>query len=259
MTFALRSWPRHGYESGGGEPFLVYYVYGSFPELPTMRVDRYNSSGVPRGLDLQMYNRNQHPEVLDGFLSGHFGQFLEQKPEIAKKVRAAKQCIVLKGQPSEASSLDYLRDCIGVLMYLLDCGGEAVLDPQTLTWWRPTEWKEVFSSETIQPGRHVTILGSPEEAHPEQLWLHTRGMRKFGRPDLSVHNVFEQQRPLILETIERFVNYQAFGGIICEGEELELEGISGTWRCIHQGTEDDPDFNNRHVEIKLAGEAIEQG
>jgi hypothetical protein len=255
MTFALRSWPRPGYESGGGEPFLVYYVYGSFPELPTMRVDRYNSSGVPRGLDLQMYNRKQHPEVLDSFLGGVFGQFLQQKPDIDKNVRASAQCIVLKGQPAEAGSLDYLRDCLGVLLYLLDCGGKAVLDPQTLTWWSPAEWKEMFAAESIQPGRHVSILGSEEESQPERTWLHTRGMRKFGRPDLSVHGVLPLQRPLVLEMIERFVNYQAFGGVISEGEELELEGISGTWRCSHHGNEDDPDFNNRHVEIKLAEEA----
>jgi hypothetical protein len=270
MTFALRGWPRGLFETGGGEPFLIYYVYGEFAELPTMRVDQYNSAGIPAGLDLQMYNRQQHAEVLNGFLGGYFGQFLQQKPDIDLPVRKARHCIVLKGQPRDATTLDYLRDCIGVLQYLIECGGQCVLDPQTLTWWRPSEWKEIFSSETIQPARHVTVIGSPEEKNalngsvensgaersgsdePGLIWLHTRGMKKFGRPDLSVHHVSETNRPSVMEMIERFINYQAFGGIIAEGEEIELESIAGTWRCSHHGSDEDPDFNNRHVLIELA-------
>jgi hypothetical protein len=250
MTFALRAWTRGQYETGGGEPFLVYYVYGNFAELPTMRVDKYNSSGVPRGMDLQMYNRDQHANVLDGFLEGYFGEFLHQKSDIESPVRQARHCIVLKGQPTDSTNLDYLRDCIGVLKYLLDCGGECVLDPQSLTWWRPSEWQEIFSSDTLQPGRHVTVVGSPEETDQSLLWLHTRGMRKFGRPDLSVHNVNERDRLLMMELIERFINFQTFGGIIAEGEQIAMDGYDGIFRCAHHGSDDDPDFNNRHVEIE---------
>jgi len=251
MTFALRAWPRGQYEAGGGAPFLVYYVYGNFAELPSMRVDKYNSSGVPKGMDLQMYNRQQHPEVLDGFLGGYFGKFLHEKSDIEKPVLAARHCIVLKGEPLNDTSLDYFRDVIGTLMYLLDCGGECVLDPQILTWWRRSEWEEVFSSEALKPARHVVVIGSPEENNPNLTWLHTRGLRKFGRPDLSVHNVAEEQRPQWMELFESFINYQALGGVISEGQEVALEGFEGIFRMSHRGDDNDLDFNNRHVEIEL--------
>ncbi len=256
-TFELRDWPRQLFEPGGGEPFVLYYIYGNFPELPTLRVDIYRSSGVPRGLDLQMYNRDQHPEVLSSFLSGHFADFLATKPDIEGAVKAARHCIVLKGNPAESGDLNYLRDCVGVLSYLLDYGAIAILDPQTFTWWRASEWRtQIFQPDSIQPLSHVVILGSPEEADPSKLWLHTRGLRKFGRPDLSVHNVNESVRVSVIDMLNKYITYLALGGIIADGEEFYLDGIVDAVVCSLRGSDDDPDFNNRHVDIELARVAV---
>lgn len=255
MSFELRSWPREYFEPGGARPYVLFYAYGNFAELPTMPVDKYRSFGVPKGLDLQMYNRQQHAEVMDAFLGGHFGQFLHQKQGIEAGVRAARHCIVLKGEPADDTTLDYLRDAVGVLRYLLDYGAECILDPQTLTWWSPSEWVELYDADSPLPAKHVTVLGSPEEGSAS-LWLHTRGLRKFGRPDLSVHQVEESHRATMLELIERFVNFQAFGGIIEEGEEVNADVLPSGLKCLNQGDLDDPDFNNSHVELKWVGAAV---
>lgn len=50
----------------------------------------------------------------------------------------------------------------------------------------------------------------------------------------------------------RFIEFQAFGGVIEEGIEIRMEGLPSGMTCHHAGDLEDPDFNNVHVEIKQA-------
>ena len=74
-------------------------------------------------------------------------------------------------------------------------------------------------------------------------------MRKYGRPDLSVRGVGEGHADGVALLIERFVEFQALGGVIAEGEEIRMKGLPAGGVCRHAGSLDDPDFNNVHVEV----------
>jgi hypothetical protein len=91
------------------------------------------------------------------------------------------------------------------------------------------------------------ILVSEEPNGTE--WVHTRGLRKFGRPDLSVHGVSLLNKPGVIDLCNRFIELQAFGGAILEGQEIRMQSLPPGMRCHRRGDVDDPDFNNVHVEI----------
>jgi hypothetical protein len=115
-------------------------------------------------------------------------------------------------------------------------------------WWTPAEWRErAFEPAGPVPRHHVTILVS--EAPDGTQWFHTRGLRKFGRPDLSTHNVKVQYHAAIIELFNRFIEYQAFGAIIPDGEEIRMAALPPGMTCRRRGDIEDPDFNNEHVEI----------
>ena len=95
----------------------------------------------------------------------------------------------------------------------------------------------------------MSILVSAEESGGH--WFHTRGMRKFGRPDLSIHNVRNDYQKGAIEVCDRFIGLQAAGGRIPEGHEIRVTSLPGGLVCHHKGTLDDPDFNNVHVEIQF--------
>ena len=80
--------------------------------------------------------------------------------------------------------------------------------------------------------------------------FHTRGMRKFGRPDLSVRGVNPAYQELAIELCNRFIELQAFGHVIPEGQKVRLKGLPDGMTCRHSGSFEDPDFNNTHVEIE---------
>jgi hypothetical protein len=74
-------------------------------------------------------------------------------------------------------------------------------------------------------------------------------MRKFGRPDLSIHNVPESYDDAVIDLIQRFIELQAFGGIIEEGHEVRMRSLPPGMTCHLGGDLEDPAFNNVHVEI----------
>ncbi len=83
-----------------------------------------------------------------------------------------------------------------------------------MKWWSPAEWRErAFEPAGPVPRHHAVILVSEE---PEQggKWYHTRGMRKFGRPDVSVHGVTPELEAGVEDLLNRFIELLAFGGVV---------------------------------------------
>jgi hypothetical protein len=227
MGSPLADWPRPHYVPGGKNPFLFYVVYGQIDTTKALSRSRYGSDGIPDGIDVMTYGPID-ADVVASFRHGYlWDQFTADNPGLAARVIAQNCCLVLKGEVSDPPSL---------------------YDPQMFTWWEPSDWRSrVWDVGLPAPRHHVVILLS-EEADGTQ-WIHTRGMRKFGRPDLSIHNVGPQYRDAVIDLCNRFIELLAFGGVVDEGQEVRLGSLPSGMKCFRRGSEVDPDFNNEHIEI----------
>lgn len=246
----LSDWPRPHFLQPGGKPFLFFVVYGKFVDLPTLSMSIYRSEGPPPGLAFSHYDAEQYRDVLAGFREGYlWNEFHVHNPLLAHRVAESTECLILRGDIADCDNLNYLRDSVGLLTFLLDHGGITIYDPQMFQWWEPEDWrKRIFDPAAPVPRNHVLVLTS-EESDPALTWFHTRGMRKFGRPDISIRNVPAEYHEAVIELCERLIELQAFGGIIEEGTAIRMTSLPDGMTCHHQGDLDDPDFNNVHVEI----------
>jgi hypothetical protein len=122
-----------------------------------------------------------------------------------------------------------------------------VFDTQSFMFFGKAEWHErIFDPNGAVPRHHVMIFCSEEKGTK---WYHTRGMIKFGRPDLSIHNVSLEYEEAVKDMFFRFIEYEAFGAIIPDRKEIKMKNLpQGMW-CENKGNREDPDFNNVHVEI----------
>jgi hypothetical protein len=258
MSEQLADWPRPHFAHPGGRPFVFYVVNGEFSALPGLSRDAYRSKGVYPGLELSRYNRQKHPDVVAAFQDGYlWDRLFEQNAALADQIRRSNECLILRGELDDLRDLNYLRDSVGLLTYLLDNGDVCVYDPQMFFWWERDVWRQrIFEPAASVPSHHALILTSDEnhsakaEALP-MLWFHTRGMRMFGRPDLSVHNVPPLYHNAVIEMLNRFIILQAHGGVISPSHEIRMQELPSGMKCRHAGNLDDPDFNNAHVEISL--------
>ncbi len=228
---------------------MWYQIYGRFPDTVDISRGKYRCTGVPDGIELQHYWRTEHESVVTSFLKHPFfaAALKRELPGVADGVNSAPECTIIRGEVPDSANLDYLRDVIGLVTWFLDNGGLAVLDPQTMRWYGREKWRgEVFEPNNPVPRHHVVIFISEDEG---DLWLHTRGMRKFARPDLSMRRVPTQNRDAAIELVNRFVELQAGGQTIVEGQEIQMQSLPAGLTCRHAGDLNDPNFNNTHVEI----------
>lgn len=247
MTATPEAWPRPYWQPSDETLVLHFYVFGRFAQDLAIPAARYASRGLPDGMGLQRFGHN----ALRGWegypLKGALGELLkEDVPDAFDRARAAPDVLVVRGELADRDSLDYLRDTMGVLAGLLDVGGAAILDPQILTLFDAEAWRQHYLVPGGAPPRnHVLILRNPDDEGRSH--IHTRGLRKFGRPDLSLRHVPDAHAGHAGMLCERLVELQALGAHFAEGQPLEVEGLPGELVAHLGGSLDDPRFNNTHV------------
>jgi hypothetical protein len=258
MPDKLPSWTRPLFTPGGASALLFYVVFGTFDLTKPLSKSKYRSNGPGKWLEVVSFDRKTKPEEFTGYQSGELWDMLTRDaPVTAAASLKTSEAVAVRADVTDPKTLDYFRDTIGVITWLLDCGGISIYDPQRLWLWSADEWRsEIFQPGESQPQEHTVILVSEDQG--ETQWLHTRGMRQYGRPDLSVHGVGMRYMDEVTQMIERFINLQAEGGLIPEGQEIRMRGLPPGGVCHHRGSLDDPDFNNVHIAIEWENGAIGQ-
>ncbi|MEW6161011.1 MAG: hypothetical protein AB1813_26580 [Verrucomicrobiota bacterium] len=253
MADELIPWARPHFQSGGGEAFLFFTIYGQFPSAIQVSAAAYRTTGLTDGIGLQKLARSKGHDF--PFTRGAIGGLLRpQRPDLFEQLRAAPECLILQGTVFDPPDLNYLRNAIGLVMYFLENGGVAALDPQQFKIYDAESWREeIFAPHTPQWLNHVSVFASAENAETTH-WLHTRGLRKFGRPDLSMRGIAPNMQPAVLELFIELMGWQIEGGLISEGELFRRRTLPESFRAHHGGSLDDPDFNNVHVELHPAKE-----
>ena len=238
------------YDQGGGYPPSLFYVVFGVEEAPLeISKSRHRVDAFPKGLEVVYVSQKTNRTYMEELLGGTLGEVLSRTyPELYPKAKKAKSWAVLRGTIRDSADLGYLKNTIGIIQALAEKGAAGVLDLLTFTMYTPAEWEEKIFNPGFRPHAHAVILSSPLEEGG--LWLHTRGMMKFGRPDISVRPVPPEETDIAAGVINQMIFYSAQGAVFSKTVKLH---ISQTAACVLTpvlaGDGDDPDFNNAHYEI----------
>lgn len=245
------NWGRPRWKPHGGKPFLYLAAFGVTDVSSAVPTVTYRTRGLPDGIEAHSFVRGQPDRYLESFEEGHvWEQLVADDFELSRRVLANPGAIVLAGETADSDSLLYLRDVLGMMAWLADHGAVAIHDPLTFRWWRPEQWKETFfAPDAPNPRRHVMIFYSAER---DGIWLHTRGLLPFGRPDLSIRGVASADFGDAAGMCNELIDFQAFGGILHEGHVVH-DTVLGDFVVHHAEDRDDPEFNNAHVELLRQG------
>ena len=245
-------WPRPQWKDSGAKAFFLWFVFGDFADDFRIDAAQYRTRGTPAGVDVIRY---EHAAIRawDGYpLGGSMGMLFKSENEaLFTRALATRDCLMVRGEIADPADLDGLRDLVGTITGLMDLGGAAVVDPQMLSLFDLAEWRaRFFEGDVFVARNHVAILASEDESAPNRRWIHTRGMRKFARPDIGIWNVPADYAGHAGQLAERFADFQALGGIVEEGREIVIDGLPASMRIHHSGSLNDPEFNNAHLAIR---------
>ena len=237
------------YEDLNYRPFIFYVVFGVNGEELSVSRERYHVDNFPDGLDLISYNRSEHNEYMTELIGGTLGKILnEDNHALYETIQNTEQWVVIQGEVIQDADLNYMRNVIGFLQALIETGAVGVLDVQTFKLFTPEEWTNNIFTKEFNPYDHATILVSTLE--DGAVWLHTRGMRKFGRPDISIEGVGEDEIEHAAQVINQMIYYGALGVFFSRPTKLHTHsGLTYVVNASYVDDLDNPDFNNSHYHI----------
>ena len=238
------------YQDTGRRPYLYYAVIGidGEAELEISR-SRHRVDEVPAGLVIKAFRRAEHAAEMDQLLGGALGRVLEnQDRALYEKAKAGETWLILQGEVQKDDTLDYLRNAVGIVQAALDMGADAVLDLHALRLISPQGWKPFFDPP-FSPWKHVAFLWSPMD--DGSFWLHTRGMRKFGRPDIGMEGVPKKELERAMAVIDQMIFHEARGAVFTRPVKLHLSaGRACTVFPRLAGDLEDWDYNNEHYHLR---------
>lgn len=247
MVSQLESWARPYYSAGGGRPRLFYVVFGNVQPRSRMLASQYRCSGVPPGV--QMIGPGCVPEDHGSFREGAaWDKLVAHQAALADEVRSLGQCMIVKGEPAHDETLDYLRDAIGLVTWLLDNGGRYIYDAHGMQWWTPELWREKIFDSGLVVRRHG-VISIAKETKPRTRCYHTRGMQKFGRPDIIVRNVPKQLNEETITLCRKLIKHMALGGVLRDGKRIKTDKLAG--KVVHRRNDQDAATDNPLIEVKL--------
>lgn len=244
-------WPRPQWRDGGEQAFLLWFVFGDFEPDFQIDAERYRTRGTPAGISIVRY-ANRELAKWNGYpLAGVLGSVLYNDDALLfERAKRARECVMLRGAIADASDFDALRDLVGTITALTDLGGVAVVDPQILSMTSAEDWRQRHAEDAFNARDHVLILCDEDARHTGRLHVHTRGLRKFARPDIGIRNVPPELAQIAGDLALRFVDFQARGGVVADGHAVEIEGAPSGMRAHVAGSLDDPEFNNHHIALR---------
>jgi len=253
MSDTNLNWSRPLLEPGGSGARIIYFIPGSFTFPLTISRSRHRTDGPPEGIQVIAHVREDVQEWWDQSFEGFVNKdFADRDKATFERVKSAPQAVVVIGETNETDSLMYLRSCIGLAQAACDAGGIAVHDMEGYRWYTPNEWKtKIFDPDIPRIQDQIYILANPNDDDPKLYYFHTQGMRKFGRPDLAVENVQENEWSAIEDFFFTLTDAQMRGKVLKDGEKLPIPSLNNSFSFKLKDGNEDPLFNNMYLEAKL--------
>jgi hypothetical protein len=218
------------------QSYFFFVLYGVLDEsFPAIARADYRSCGLPEGLELAFHSLEDQPEFRNHFQSGaDWERLCCESPEVVEAILQAPTCLVLRGELPDTDDLNSLRDCIGLIQFLLDHGGSAVCDVLTGKWYRGLDWRlQIFDEGLNAPSELVSYLSI--EQPDGLLHLYTRGLRRFARPDLSMRRIQPEGELRSLAIVQHLTEALIAGGSIPDGKQLRFPELSTSVTCRWRG------------------------
>ncbi|MBL9012583.1 MAG: hypothetical protein JNL83_00310 [Myxococcales bacterium] len=191
---------------------VTLLVFGQELEEGPLSLSRF---GIPTpesvaNIDVRRHERARDPAWFDGFRSGSMRAIATSDlgPRIAALDAATVACSIALDIDGPAD-LTYLQAAWGYARYLIAMGGSVVLDAQAIAY---------HDGDTLPPPgapldteREVRVVFETSADRPDAPHaLHTRGLRKFGAPDL-VTLCRDDDVPLLSTAIRELADGMARG------------------------------------------------
>ena len=247
-------WKRSQFEPGAPNVFQLF-CFAKAPlaaDVP-MSASRFGlpSAEAMQGVEVREIPRAVDPAWFDGFRGGALRNVAAMAlGSLADFDAADTLCAILIERP-DAADLVHLQAGWAAAKWLVARGATVVLDAQSNRFWKGSEiadWPAVRPF-ALSADVNVVVEGEPKTSLAN---IHTRGLRKFGRPDLVVMNVPGPRWDAVAGILRVLAARQADGKLFKAGDRTKVEHDEIVFSAFTPGPADELHLNNVALELKPA-------
>jgi len=229
---------------------IFFFVYGNFSDK-NIEIMRDLAQNRWYFVNFEDANERMRWPLIQPPLSDELNKL---NPLAVIESNQARNALSIVGQSVGAENA--FQNYLDIMQYV-DClasceGAVAVVDPLTGQIIRAHTWEEMVYAPLLTPSPDLTMQIATLAIHDDNglIWIRTQGLIKFGQPELSMHDVAEDQIPIIYKFFEKLIKK-----IVLENK-LIPENITITvnpqlkYKTLHAGHYEDDDFwGNVHIEL----------
>lgn len=197
-------------------------------------------------LEVQQIDEAHHSSSLQTLRDGAIGSLLQHQDELLyKEVQACKACTLIRGDIIKSETLDYLNTVLSFVDQYTE-KAIAILDLLSIQWYDLSQWSALIEKD-FYIHDHIQILVSQESGGT---WLHTRGMMKYGRPDVSILDIPKPHIHEMKLLMDQIIHYEALGAMVLQPAKFHTSQGSYTIHPVFYNDFENYDFNNAFIEMK---------
>ncbi len=187
----------------------------------------------------------------DGFRSGSLRALATQALGDVSALDAATQLTAVLVDREDSANLAHLQAAWATVQWLVARGVSVVLDAQTNRFWKAADVAEWPANRPFSLSIDVNVVVEAEPTSPIA-HIHTRGLQKFGRPDLVVRDVPGERWDAVAGLVRALAGQLANGVVLRAGDQVNIDGKSLRLSVYKPTPELDLHLNNDGLLVSLS-------
>ena len=234
-------WKRTAYAPGGGpgRVFLVLFSEQDAPPIPAISRARHGVSSTEpmKHLETAVVGADQAPDWIRGWTEGALRNLADRAlGDDALRLPGARSCVRIYGDVPDPADLAHLQLAWGLAKAFLESGCFAVLDAHQARWFPGKEVLGWAPERAFDIGREVSVVFETDASPGYGHVVHTRGLAKFGRPDLVMRGAKPEEADLAGRRLDALALRLAMGELLAPGQRIETLGGSAVLEEYRPGS-----------------------
>ncbi len=251
----IAPWARPRWVEGGAPAEVVLLCFSPAPlrdDVP-MSALRFGLPGqaAMEGLEVVDLPRSADPAWFDAFRGGALRNVATSQLQSLAALDAAERLHVVKVVKADPKDLTHLQAAWAVAKWLVARGASVVLDTTAQRFW---DGADVASWEPNRPFALSIDVNVIVEAEPDApvATVHTRGLGKFGRPELIVFGVPSARWDAVAGLVRSLALESAAGVRFKDGDLVPIEHGLARFRAYRPVPGADLHLNNDGLVVDAA-------
>jgi hypothetical protein len=224
VDLRVKPWQRPAHHATGREAVAMLIAFAADDVLTDLDL----TGAVPEtapvdALNVHLHRHEEEPEWIDGFRAGPLRELAAQQLPDLRPLDEATCCYTIRVAVQDPPDLAHLQLAWEVAASASRAGAVAVLDAYAHDWFTGETVAGLDPHRPFTATREISVVAEAESVpgfgHP----VHTRGMIKFGRPDLII-GVPEDQIGDAAAILNQLGRMLAEGEVLKPGQDLQVEG-----------------------------------